>query len=523
MRRLVYRGLFTLMLLFASHALAQTTHYGDITIVHTNKPVGHSSHGYQIRLVTITNSSPVERNVKLTYSDASTQSYRYNVNELIKETVIGPRTTATLRIPVWSGWDVSSLLIVSIDGKRQAPFFTTSSNPNLQPHDNTVSLLAKSTISLKKASDRQTRKKREHIVYHDIYEPYARWGDRWLDYSSFDIVFLNGSDWWLLNGRQREALRTWVRCGGSLVFFGSIPEIELVFEPPTSTLPLGLAYDGFGVLAHVSTPANTWDDDLEDHLFSLGQDASQPWRNVRSNRHGSNPLTKENTSLRGFYLLMIFFSILLGPLNLFLLARIKKRIWLLWTVPAISVATSFFIFLYAFVTEGFNLYLNQNAVTILDESQHWAVSLAQGSIYATLTQFQGLHFDAESEIYIPPTNSSRQWEKINLSTDQHLASGWLKARIDLHYFQRRSELRRERLTVTTLDENTLSVVNGLGVPISDLFISDEAGRIYRSGYIEAGLKGTAEAVADTSTTPSTDFMRQVYKLAWDKDSPSKQP
>ncbi len=41
--------------------------------------------------------------------------------------------------------------------------------------------------------------------------------------------------------------------------------------------------------------------------------------------------------VKGLFLLMLLFVLAIGPINLMVLARKKRRIWLLWTTPVISL------------------------------------------------------------------------------------------------------------------------------------------------------------------------------------------
>ncbi len=56
--------------------------------------------------------------------------------------------------------------------------------------------------------------------------------------------------------------------------------------------------------------------------------------------------------VRGLFVLVLAFGITIGPMNLFVLSRLKRRIWLWWNVPAISLLTCLLIFGYSLVSEG---------------------------------------------------------------------------------------------------------------------------------------------------------------------------
>src|SRR6185436_15119660 len=75
-----------------------------------------------------------------------------------------------------------------------------------------------------------------------------------------------------------------------------------------------------------------------------------PWARgfARSDANLKFPVVERlNTQVRGLFVLMLVFAITIGPANLVLLARKRKKLWMLWTVPAISLATCLAVAVYA--------------------------------------------------------------------------------------------------------------------------------------------------------------------------------
>ena len=77
---------------------------------------------------------------------------------------------------------------------------------------------------------------------------------------------------------------------------------------------------------------------------------------------------------------------------------------------------------------------------------------------------------------------------IDFSNDQHLDSGWISARVPAYFKFRKSETRRERLTIRRSGGDSISVVNGLGADIRALWLADRDGRIYSAKEIRAGAE-----------------------------------
>ena len=59
-----------------------------------------------------------------------------------------------------------------------------------------------------------------------------------------------------------------------------------------------------------------------------------------------------NVPVRGLLVVVIFFAIGIGPVNVWLLSRRQKRMWLWWNVPAVSLATCLAVFAYSLFSEG---------------------------------------------------------------------------------------------------------------------------------------------------------------------------
>jgi hypothetical protein len=197
--------------------------------------------------------------------------------------------------------------------------------------------------------------------------------------------------------------------------------------------------------------------------------------------------------VRGLFVLMLAFVVVIGPINLIWLARKRKKIWMLWTVPVIALVACLAVTGYALLGEGVSATSRTEAFTILDESSHRATTIGWTAFYAPIAPSEGLRFgyDTELDPVFPDAwgyMGAAGYRAIDLSSDQHLASGWITSRVPAYFKFRKSETRRERLTIRRSGGDSISVVNGLGADVRSLWLADGDGRIYTTKVIRAGAE-----------------------------------
>jgi hypothetical protein len=217
----------------------------------------------------------------------------------------------------------------------------------------------------------------------------------------------------------------------------------------------------------------------------------------------------------GMFVLMILFTIAIGPVNIWLLGRKDRRMWMLWTVPSISLVTCFAVFGYMVISEGWQGHLRSEGITLLDEVTHRATTFGWTAFYAPLTPGDGLHFSPDTELIWQKASGpwygggggNRASCTMGWTQDQHLASGWVSARVPSHFKLRKSETRRERLGVTRGKEGALLALNGLGADVHKLWLADEKGQVYAADEIPAGSQ---VALTLQKEVPSVKAARASY-------------
>ncbi len=358
--------------------------------------------------------------------------------------------------------------------------------------------------------------------------PISAWSSHWLGYTRHDGIVVTPEDVQELQRGSNEtravlqALWQYTEAGGVLLVVGpgdvSVPQAWKRHVGPKADLSVYSV--GFGqCLVAPDRDSIQWRPDRWSEINAAVSATARPWQSSRGLQDLNNdfPVVDNlGVPVIGLFVLMILFSVALGPVNLVVLSKKKKRIWMLWTVPAISGVTCLAVFGYMIVAEGWQGHARVGGITFLDETAHQATSLGRTAFYSPLTPGGGLHFNEETEVQVlgggeaVPSNCSMDWTQ-----GQHLAHGWVTARVPAHFALRSSETRRERLlNISREADGKLSLVNGLGVNIKKLTVADEKGQLYVAGDILEGQRATLERAKDRSEEEEKSFQKRDYLKKW---------
>jgi hypothetical protein len=119
-------------------------------------------------------------------------------------------------------------------------------------------------------------------------------------------------------------------------------------------------------------------------------------------------------------------------------------------------------------------------MTLLDQRTHRATTFGYASYFCPLTPSSGPRFSAETEVALLGDGQDRYRREVpgaryvEWSSDQHLVSGWVRARVPAYFQFRKNEDRRERL-IFAVKGDTPTVVNALGADIDRLYWADASG------------------------------------------------
>ena len=356
--------------------------------------------------------------------------------------------------------------------------------------------------------DQSSSQKWEHGINHlsKIWQGLAR----------FDGIVLTDK---ILNGAtptMQQTLSEYLLSGGTLIIFGSTSN-PLSIKPTLTVEQSGaisLLRYGFGHLVLLKDEsAKSLSPACSKKIADLIERYPFPSSRLQPAAVHKQLLVVPNITipLRSTFLLMLVFSILAGPVLIIVLRRKNQRIWLNWTIPALSIVTSTILVIYALVSEGVTASVRLSGVTHLNQIDHMAATLGTHGYYSPFIPARGLEFSPSSSIikFIKFSyRSSAGYKRIDWTHGQNFVHGWIAARVPEYFSCRTVERRRERIQFTKGEaENSLHIVNGLGADIETLTVVDHSGKIYKTANLKAGAAieikaGPKEKMSRGSKLPS---------------------
>jgi hypothetical protein len=484
--------------------------FGDISVTADAMYTGNTFHGYAAMRVTLENRSDQRSHViNLNYPNGDYPNYGNNISRISRTVALAPgaRDVVTLfqpPLPVFG----NGAIAVDVDGGRAGEIHAPNANNHCQAfyergHQTATVLISRSldydavsrvlNVSKTGSSSPYYTSSGDSVEGIRAEMPAAEWSADWLAYTPFDVIAVRPTDLASMPAETAAALTNYVRAGGSIIVFGSDGIPEAWRSGTKRGLHQGADYAAGLGDSFVLDSQNPYelDSDTVSALRKNMNDSAGYWRSLPRDSDSMNSSLHlvENLQIptRGIISLMLLFVIVIGPLNIIVLNRRKRRTWMLCTIPAISLTTTLLVFAYSLLREGITPTVRISGLTILNQTSHHAETIGAEGIYCPLTPGGGLHFDGETEA-TPLVNvdySSGTAREIDWSQSQHFTRGWAAARVPAFFHLRKSETRRERLQVENRDGH-LDVLNGLGAPIKSLWYADSAMNIYVAQDVAAG-------------------------------------
>lgn len=509
--------------------LAGVQVYDGIT-VSVEPPAEASSHaGYAVYRMTVANRGKTPRTVTVTIP-AESWSYGDNIERLSRTVRVEPNSTAVAELLQPALPMEGSDARVSIDGQSQRKLVPLSLTDHLVNYEGEPMLVSRGVGgAVSNGFDAAMGELLEEwedefgsFSYSDsdrpahmarAERPVSEWSGNWLAYSRYMLVMLTEEELRDAPLPVDTALRNYVAAGGRLVVLGNgaqIPALGSAWtQAATETrqdpngnqiLTIGMGAVEIAAADKVAKfNGETWDNWINRvsgnaRRFAYPLDASDA-------EYRLPMIESMNVPTRGLLALMLLFTLLIGPGNILLLSWLKRRMWMLWTIPTIAFVFAGAVLVYSIFNEGVRPRAKTVSITLLDQTTRQSVTFGMTGYYAPLTPGDGLHFGSQTMITAHTTSeydyysdNSGRARSMDVTNGQHLTRGWIVARVPAHFSLTTVESRRERLEISRESGGQLSVVNGLGLPIKRLYIADES-NLYEVGALAPGDSSAASQIA----------------------------
>lgn len=527
-----------ILLTVCAQPVSAATRYDDVVIQIVTTSSGESNFGYVDYQATVSNSGGTAHIVELILPQ-KTYGYGQYIQQMTRTVTVPPGSAATVSLfqpPMpMHGSEVG----VIIDGRlqresMQAP--SVSHCDGYYENNQQCCVLVSQQIGfddVHNGAETVFKSEQRGMMYSPQQDtlslalaelPVSSWSRNWLSYSRYNGVLLTGYEWKTMPPEVKAALLEYVQCGGNLSVVGSVEwDVSAYSFGNTSRGVFETYYPGFGVL-QMTGQADIGQWKNEDWVI-----LKDTWRNSSRSLQAHKSIKEANDwfpviedlsiPVRGLLLIILIFAILMGPINLFILARKKRQIWLLWTVPVLSLTASIIIFGYATLAEGWKGSSRTLSLTILDENENLASTVGITAFYCPLTPREGLHFDYETECTAQMARyhgDSTRGRTIDWTEDQHLKSGWIASRIPTHFKLRKSQMRREKMIFSARDAQSCQALNGFGVPVETLYYADGQGNLYHAENIQPGAKVTLQRLEQPPLdgAPDPRLARDIFQTDW---------
>jgi hypothetical protein len=364
--------------------------------------------------------------------------------------------------------------------------------------------------------------------FNASHQPLDAWSTHWLGYSSYDGIVLGGPKLQAAPADVKNTLWKYVEAGGSLLLLGKCEVPEGWSRRKAELNKMTAYYPGFGqCLVNAEEDITKWEPAQWIAITDMWDSTTQLWQGnvftpTQANRH-FEVVSNLGVPVRGLFSMMLLFTALIGPVNIYVLGRKRRRIWMLWTVPAFSLVTCVLLFGFMLLSEGWHGHVRAEGATFLDETSQRTASIGWMGFYSPMTPGDGLRFSDNTELTphfrVDPLHYRRQRLGLSITWSddvQHLDSGWLTARVPAHFLVRSVERRLERLIVTAEPDGSLSVLNSFKAPIQSLWLADKEGRIYTAENIAKGSRGVLKRVGDEKAGGRLESLRIAYQKDWSK-------
>ena len=488
-----------------------------------------TTHGYMEYRFSINNRSDQPHQVALYFSSPSSSSGHgeTSLSNTSTTVIVEPKSeaTATILQPPVAFVYYSASLRIRIDNGREQNLNFAASNHGFQRRGgygsgsmmcnilvsnkitaNQRELLERGTLEPDKPETEQESTgmgmgmggRPRTIPTHAVWQsevPIEQWSDQWLSYTRFDCVVVNSDDMQGMKPEAFRAVRRYVEMGGMFVVLDArSPQLPKHWTEADERFAAGItryrAGQGDAYVMPSGGNETAGIKSLRDAMLNVARRYEGIMHSTLNNAETLErivPMGLEyGVPVRSLVVLVIFFALLIGPVNMLVLGFWKRRVWLIWTIPLTSVVASFTVLGLVVFSEGIKTVTSVKSVTILDQRRGEAMTSGIAGFYRTFSPPGGIVYSNSTEV--TPVIGNMEGLSLGLQTagSQHLTQNWIRPRIPSFFYLRKVAPSNVRLAFDWNGEPT--VTNGLGVKISKLSVISPEGKRYSIDVLEPGQK-----------------------------------
>jgi|GEM_PF-6603468 len=351
------------------------------------------------------------------------------------------------------------------------------------------------------------------------------WPTSWLAHSQFEMIMMTELEYDEMTPAGKAAISDYIASGGC---FWIIPEDKKdaennrgarnrVLQVPDKYKPLSEII-GFGEFrySYLSDPSIS----MSSHRDVISRVASRvKSRNLCKSPNRANDempvVDKTTVPVRTILVLLIGYAILIGPALQFFLMKKRRRIWMLWLVPAASIGICVTVLIWSLFSEGIYGHMQMQLVTVIDQPAGRASTLGWAGYYSPLTDSDGLRFSSDTMLQPQLAFDYRMGREsrslaIDWTSGQHLTTGWLLSREPIHFRLQKVEQRREKLIFRRTDNDAIEVTNALSAEVTDLYVRFDDNRCHKIVRIGAGETVTLNTDVVLPTNYRSSALLDIY-------------
>lgn len=340
-----------------------------------------------------------------------------------------------------------------------------------------------------------------------LFDPELMTAD-WRGYTGFDVLMMTDEEWNAIDPSVRAGILRWTRLGGHLHLFTNVQgarpasfgidvaekgQRAVVADGGTHERSLGQVFIHWW--DEEELPLQRLANQLTSHTPRLAEGFEKQYATdwPLQDEFGDKPFNPVT-----MFVILILFAIMVGPVNLFVLAKPGARHRLFFTTPIISVVASLTLVLLIVFKDGFGGSGMRSALLMLESDEKRAFVVQEQ--LARTGVLLGRTFDVERPAFITPVKMKKsRWTHFDIRpdlaagfsyADQNLAGDWFQSRSEqAHYAQTVRTTRARILQEPTSDGKTPELISEIDFTLDDFFYIDPDGRVWRTmGEIRAGQK-----------------------------------